>query len=122
MLLPNDVCQQEHSAESELLVERSRGSIPSVAIRRLRPDRFNVGANEHGRIRAFSRSELLRASVIDLGGVQISFLVDVHAVHSPETAREIAEGAPGVEEVSVQVVFDHLVCAAIEKPKVPITR
>src|SRR6202007_1135284 len=70
------------------------------AVPLLRPDRLDARTNQHRGIRALPRNELLRASVIDLGGVQIALLVHVHAVHAPEAAREVAEGAPGVQKVS----------------------
>src|SRR2546430_12463236 len=70
------------------------GSTNASSFPRLRPERLDARTDQHRRIRALPRNELLRASVINLGGVQIALLVHVHAVNAPEAAWEIAERAP----------------------------
>ena len=49
-----------------------------------------------------ARHELLEAPGIDLGDVQVAFLVGGHAVDAPQRAREIADGAPRIDELPVQ--------------------
>src|SRR5437867_8380941 len=39
-------------------------------------------------------------------------------MHAPESSGEITPRAPGVHEVAVQIVLDHLRRAAVEGPKI----
>src|SRR5579883_1081507 len=81
------------------------------------PSRIDGLADEEFRVGAGTRGELLRAAVIDFRDVEIALLIHAEPVHSPEAAREITPGAPGVEQVSLQVVVQHLGGAAIEGPQ-----
>ena len=44
-------------------------------------------------------------------------LIDAEAVYAPEAAGEVAPGAPGIEQVALQVVLEHLGSAAVEGPE-----
>src|SRR4030095_4183145 len=66
--------------------------------------------------------ELLRASAIDRGRVDVALLVHAHAVHTPEGAREIAPHAPRVQELPIEAVFEELRRAAIGGPQEAIAR
>src|SRR5207247_7146247 len=69
------------------------------------------------RICACAWPKLLGSAVIDFSDVNVSFRVHAHAVYAPESSREIAPGAPGVHEVALQIVFDHLRSSAVERPQ-----
>src|SRR5438477_4144221 len=77
------------------------------------PRRVHGLADEKRRVRARSRAILLRTSAVDLGDVEVARLIDGEPVHAPEPAGEIAPRAPGVQEVAVEIVLQHLRRAAI---------
>src|SRR5438105_6017961 len=68
-------------------------------------------------IRARARLVLLCAAVVHFGHVEVAVLIDAHAVHAPHAAGEIAPRAPRILEVSVEVVFQDPVGAAIGGPE-----
>ena len=84
------------------------------------PRRVHRLADQERRVRAGPRAVLLRASAVDFGDVEVAGLIDGEPMHAPESPGEIAPGAPGVQEVAVQIVLQHLRCATIEGPQVPI--
>src|SRR5437667_125625 len=65
-----------------------------------------------------SSTSFLLASVIDFGDVQVAFRVDAHSVHAPESTWKIPPRPPGIHEVAVQIVLDHLRRGAVEGPKI----
>src|SRR5262245_26779697 len=71
-------------------------------------------------IRTRLRPELLHATAVDFGHVEIPFLIDAHPVHPPERTWKHPERAPRIQEVSLLVVLQQLVRTAIERPDVPI--
>src|ERR1700688_3773002 len=81
---------------------------PSIQRECLFPRRVNRLADHICCIRSRTRSELLHAAVIHFGDVEIPVLVDAESVHSPEAARKISPGSPGVHEVSLEIVLQHL--------------
>ena len=92
-----------------------KSEITSLRLVISRPNR-RLADQELG-VRAGARGELLGAAVIDFGHVEVAFLIDAEAVHAPEAAGEIAPGAPGIQEVPLQVVLQHLGGAAVEGPE-----
>src|SRR5262245_57620918 len=54
------------------------------------------------------RAELLRATDVHVGGVQVALGVHAELVHAPEAAGELAERAPREEELAGQVVLQDL--------------
>src|SRR5438309_8593849 len=85
--------------------------------KRLLPGRIDWLADQELGVGAGARSELLRAAIIDFGDVEVPFLIHAEAVHAPEASREIAPSAPGIEQVSLEVVVQHLGTAAVEGPQ-----
>src|SRR5436190_2375422 len=83
----------------------------------LSPSRIDLLTDQEIRIHALTRREFLHAAGIDFGNVEISFLIDGKTVHAPEAAREIAPRSPGIEEVPLQIVFQHFRGAAVERPQ-----
>ena len=65
-------------------------------------------ADQEGRVDALTRPEFLHAARIHFGDVEIAVLIDRESMHAPETAGEVAPDAPRVQEVSLQIVFQHL--------------
>src|SRR5882672_10823323 len=84
------------------------------------PSRVDRLADQGRRIGAGARTEFLEASGVDLGDVEVPFLIGAHAVHAPERAREIADGPPRIEETPVEVELQHLMGQAIEARHRPI--
>src|SRR5262245_48536763 len=82
--------------------------VPSLPCR---VDRF---PNQVGRIRAGTRTEFLESSRVNLGDIEIAFLIGAHAVHTPERAREIRDRSPRVQETTIEIVLEHLVRVPIE--------
>src|SRR4029434_2946896 len=80
----------------------------------LLPGGVDGRADQHCRVGAFTWSELLKAARVDFSDIQVSFLVCAHAVHAPQRSREIADSAPRVQQMTIQVVLQHLVSIAIE--------
>src|SRR5262249_25596136 len=71
-------------------------------------------ADQRRRICARARLELLEAAGIHFSNVEVSFLVRAHAVNPPECSWKIGHGPPRVQEMAVEIVFEHLVGVAIE--------
>src|SRR5262245_33885152 len=69
------------------------------------PRRIDWLGNERCRVGALARTEFLEAPGVDLGDVEITFLVGGHAVHAPEGAGEIALRAPGIDQPPIELVF-----------------
>src|SRR5688572_21240319 len=65
---------------------------------------------------------LLDAAVVYLGDIEVALLVGRHPVHSPHAAGILTPTAPRVQEVSVQVEAEDLVCALISRPQLSIAR
>src|SRR5262245_29450153 len=84
------------------------------------PGAINGLAHEKRGIRASAWLVLLRAAGVDFRRVEVPFLIDAEAVHAPHAAGEIAPRAPRVEEVAVEIVFEHLRRPAIGGPQIPI--
>src|ERR1700693_5058224 len=104
---------------SLVLLSRIR-IFPALNSTRLFPGRIYGLADQHRGICARARRELLRAAVIHLRGVEIAGLIDAESVYTPEAAGEIAPGAPGVQQVALLIVLQHLRGAAIEGPQVAV--
>src|SRR5215472_18171210 len=66
--------------------------------------------------------KLLDPSAVHLGNVEIAVLVDANSVHAPHPAGEVAPRAPGIQEMSVQVVLQNLRRSAIHCPQVAVGR
>jgi hypothetical protein len=74
----------------------------------LRPGGANRLADQQRRVGAFSRDELLRAAAPHFRGIQVAVLVHAELVRAPESAGLGCHRAPGVQQLSVQVVFVEL--------------
>src|SRR5437899_10264502 len=77
-------------------------------------------ADELRAIGAGARLELLPAAAEAVRAVQIAVGVDRHLVDLPERTREGSVRAPGVQELSVQVVLENLRVRAVRDPHVLI--
>src|SRR6185312_6645182 len=84
------------------------------------PHSFDRFAHEVVRIRALLRTELLHATAVHLGDVEVALLIDAHSVYAPQRAGEHAERAPRVQQMAFLVVLQQLVRAAIEGPDIPV--
>src|SRR5438105_4910754 len=73
------------------------------------PGRVDGLADQHSRIGARPRTELLEPSGIHFSDVEVPFLVRTHAVDAPERAWKIGDGSPRVDEMAVEIVLQHLV-------------
>src|SRR5579871_5188025 len=78
---------------------------------------INRFADDISRIRSRSRNELLRAAIVDFGRVEIPVLIDAESVHSPESAGKVSPSAPGVQEMSFEVILQHSGSAAVIGPQ-----
>src|SRR5512141_2522567 len=100
---------------------RERQTNPVASGRRpagpLSPGRVNRLADQLRRIRTRLRAKLLHPAAIDFGRIEVAFLIHAEAVYAPEAAREVAPDAPGIQELSVEIVLQHLRCAAIGGPQ-----
>src|ERR1035438_9332281 len=83
----------------------------------LLPGRVHRFADQERRLRTGPGPEFLHAPAVHFGDVEVTFLIHTEAVDTPEAAREIAPDAPGIEEVAVEVVLEHLRRSAIERPQ-----
>src|SRR5689334_9938585 len=72
------------------------------------------------RVGALLRTKLLHPSAIHFRDVKVSFLVHAETVYAPEAAGEVAPHAPGIKEVSGEVVLQHPGGSAIESPECPV--
>ena len=77
-------------------------------------------ADQLRRIGAGLRTELLHASVEHLGEVQVAVLIDGDRVRPVELSGLSARTAPPVQVLSVQVVLEDAVRAAVRNPQVLI--
>src|SRR5207245_10196924 len=64
----------------------------------------------------------LNAVAIVLGDIEIALIISVEVVDTPGTAGCDAELAPGHEQLSIEVVFQELLCEAISDPNMPVFR
>src|SRR6476659_5004022 len=69
------------------------------------------------RVHTLTRTEFLRAALVDFRDVEAAVHIRAEIVHAPEPAREVAPRAPRIEEVAVEIVLEHLARAAIECPQ-----
>src|SRR5580704_8224813 len=90
--------------------------------RRSLPCRVDGPAHQERRVRARARPIFLHAALVDFGNVDIAFLIDAEVVHAPHAAGEIPPGAPGIQEMALEVVLEHLARAAVGRPKEPVAR
>src|SRR5262245_57397591 len=74
----------------------------------LLPCRVHRLTHEKRRIHTLPRPELLHTPAIHFRHVKVSFLIHAEAVHTPEAARELTPHTPRVEEVSVEIILQHL--------------
>src|SRR6266446_6963567 len=81
------------------------------------PGCINRFADGEVRVGAGAGFEFLHAAAVDFGDVEIAVLIDGKAVHAPEAAGEIAPDAPGINEMSLEIVFQHLRGAAVIGPE-----
>src|SRR5438128_1905135 len=77
---------------------------------RLRPENVR-------RVRAGPWHELLRTPAENFRGVQVSIRVRREFVHGPEQAGRGAVCSPGIEQLSIQIVFEQLVEWSGERPQ-----
>src|SRR5207302_3328475 len=64
--------------------------------------------------------ELFSAPAEGLGRIQIALRVDRKLVNAPESARELTEGAPRVEEMAGLVELEELIQRPIRDPDVTL--
>src|SRR5215467_8259228 len=81
------------------------------------PGRIHRLADQKGGVYPLPRPEFLHPATVNFGDIKIAFLIDAKAVNTPESPGEIAPYAERVEEVSFQIVLQHLRCSAIERPE-----
>src|SRR2546430_10102794 len=93
---------------------------PAIYLRSLFPRRVNRLAHKHRWIGPLPGAELLHAAAVDFGDIEVSFLIDAEAMHAPEATGEVAPYAPRVQEVPVEIIFQHLGSSAIEGPQCPV--
>src|SRR5262249_19746102 len=79
-----------------------------LCVSHLSPCRVYRLAHEPSGIRALLWPVFLNAAVIDFGNVKVSFLVHAESMNTPETAGEITPHAPGIKELSIEIVLQHL--------------
>src|SRR5262245_50572294 len=87
---------------------------------RLLPSGVDGLADQSGWICARARAEFLEAARVDFGDVEIALLIRAHAVHTPQRAGKVGDSSPGIDEMTLKVVFQHLVGVAIERDDRPI--
>src|SRR5262245_26579278 len=80
------------------------------------PRRVDRRTDEQRLVRIRPRTELLQAAVAHLRDVEIALLIHARTMHVEEAARVIAERAPGVEEMTLEVVLDDLCGGVLERP------
>src|SRR5260221_14400711 len=87
-----------------------------AAKRVLLPRRINRFADQERRVSPRPRPEFLYTAAVYFGDIEIAFLIDAEAMHAPECASSVAPDAPRIQEVSLQIVLQHLRGAAIGGP------
>src|SRR3989454_4305246 len=81
------------------------------------PCRIDRLAHQESLIDALAWTELLDASAVHFSHIEVTFLVHAEAMHAPEAAGEVSPYAPGVEEMSVQIIFQHPGGTAVKSPQ-----
>src|SRR5262245_21183066 len=74
----------------------------------LSPCRVYRLAHEPSLICALLWPVFLNAPIVNFGNVKVSFLVHAESMNTPETSREITPHAPGIKELSIEIVFQHV--------------
>src|SRR5213594_3181106 len=99
----------ENSPTGFIMVDSSVG----VDLRRQRLRAENVR-----RISAGPRNELPRTAAKDFRGVQVSIRIGREFVYSPEQARCGPMCSPGIEQFSIQIVFEEFVDRSRKGPQI----
>src|SRR5581483_8599893 len=84
---------------------------------RLFPSRIKRLADQICRVGAGTRAEFLGAPVAHFRNIQIAFLVYAHAVSIPHGSRLVALSAPGVDQMTVEVISGNFPGLIVRQPK-----